>query len=843
MRPVINPSNRYCTVEWPRRFSARRAKQEIYSGNGVQDGFMCMATPAAASTRTAFKVYTSEKELTLGAALFDTAAPRPPYGEGTPLDDLEIHFDPYHDHLGFFQFLFTPGKDVYRHSHWPYAAAHSTSFPRIKLKRFRWEPDPNKSVHWFFVTFALEGIFRSGDCCGFQVTRASHVNLESGSWNHCSGNGHPDATSFGHLYLRGGPRVVTVDTAELEGNALELAGTVGGKARLLSLEVRDPLDRKAEARVRGGRGRWRARVELAGRPHGRYRIYPKTEGGEAEPGFFHCDLPAPRKKWPFKLCMTHDIPDNVVNNFYTPQRMDKEWQLLSGLGVERIHWLDYSNFPGIWKWRHWSEYSVRSIQECGDLFRVAARLARKNGLEIVGLLKPFDLGFNDPTMLEGRSGMVAGLEQRPLTAIPEIERHQEWTMQANPEWSRATEFPVTALRFFSQKPIPTLRSGDIQLWVSADNRKYTKYRGAFTIHQESVSRPHHRWTPAGKEAQRGRRKEWLIQLSRLKLRHPFVAIEIRKGDLEVVNQTFVFAEADDASSTDVELVLSTDGSLSDGFSFWREWPGWANRSERMLEDYSWRGERICLALGKQENLPTLLEPSYEGAREVWLARLEKMLRDGADGVGIRTLCHHNSCPEWLRYAFAEPVRDAFRQQYGREVQLTPEDYERVRRIRGEFYTQFLRDAKALTARYGKPLSIHFESGIEVPPQYDTRMQVHLDWGRWLDEGLMDAIYLKFWCSQSPFVHEKVLPVARRKEIPVTICDRNGFIRTPRGIEFAERFIREAHAAGFSGYTFYETADYVRLNPAGVPTPVRHTDVAIRRAGDTAAELRGVNQGN
>lgn len=799
---------------------------------------MCMATPAAASTRTAFKVYASKRELTVVAALFDTAAPRPPYEAGTPLDDLEVLFDPYHDHVGFFQFLFTPGKDVYLNNHWPYPEAHSTSFPRIELKRFRWEPDPRSKVHWLFATFALKGIFRNGNCCGFNVARASHANLESASWNHCSGNGCPDATSFGHLYLSDKPCLLGVDSCALDGNLLTLVGTISGKSRLASLEVRDPLDRKIETRVGAGRGRWRAAIKLASRPHGRYRIYPKLEGAAAEPGLFYCDLPAARKRWPFKLCMTHDIPDNVVHNFYTPERMEKEWRLLAGLGVERIHWLDYSNFPGLWKWRHWSKYSVRSIQECGDLFAVATRLAHKNGLEIVGLLKPFDLGFNDPTMLEGRPSMIAGLEQRPVTAVPEIEQHQGWTMPANPEWSRPVDFPVTTLRFFSRKPMPKLRSGDIQLWVSDDNRKYSKYRGTFTVSQSPISRPHHRWTPAGKEPQPGRRKEWSLQLDGLKLRRPFLAIETRKKGLELANQAFVIAEADDASSTDVELTLSTEGSLSDGFSFWKEWPSWANRSERILEDYTWRGAPICVAFGKQQNLPTLLEPSYEGARQIWLARLEKMLKDGADGVGIRTLCHHNSCLEWLRYAFADPVRETFRQQYGREVTTTPEDYERVRRIRGEFYTQFLWDAKALTARYGKLLSIHFETGIEVPPRYDTRMQIHLDWERWLDEGLMDAIYLKFWCSQSPFIHEKVLPVARQKGIPVTICDRNGFVRTPRGIEFAERFMREAHAAGFSGYTFYETADYIQLNPAGVPTPLRHADAAIRKAGDTVAELTG-----
>lgn len=73
--------------------------------------------------------------------------------------------------------------------------------------------------------------------------------------------------------------------------------------------------------------------------------------------------------------------------------------------------------------------------------------------------------------------------------------------------------------------------------------------------------------------------------------------------------------------------------------------------------------------------------------------MELVRRNGIPGVNPRMLCHHNGCSEWLRYAFAVPVRAEFRRRYQREVERVEEDYEKVRRIRGECFTGFLREAK------------------------------------------------------------------------------------------------------------------------------------------------------
>ena len=188
---------------------------------------------------------------------------------------------------------------------------------------------------------------------------------------------------------------------------------------------------------------------------------------------------------------------------------------------------------------------------------------------------------------------------------------------------------------------------------------------------------------------------------------------------------------------------------------------------------------------------------------------------------------------YLQYAFAAPVRDTFQSLYGRPPRLCQEDYERIRRIRGDFYTEFLRDAKRLVSEHGKKLIVELESGMEVPPSLDCRMQRPMDWRTWLKEGIPDEIRLKWWTMESTFVHEQVLPLARQRCIPVHIISR--CLHTGldiRAREMAELVIGGACAAGFSGYSFYEQQNLMDLSPEGRSTlkgPVRAYFARAREA--------------
>ena len=302
----------------------------------------------------------------------------------------------------------------------------------------------------------------------------------------------------------------------------------------------------------------------------------------------------------------------------------------------------------------------------------------------------------------------------------------------------------------------------------------------------------------------------------------------------------MLAEAWGADGTLAPLTVATNGTADRGFFFWKGWQGWSNQTEAVLQVRKWDGRDLGMVFRQMPNMPTMLEPAFEGARGIWLGRIRTILDSGADGVDIRTYCHHNGAMCYLTYAFAAPVREAFRSLYGRDPRPDPQDYERVRRIRGEFYTQFMRDAKRLVAARGRKLITELESGIEVPPALDCRMQLHLNWQRWITEGIVDEVRMKWWTTDSRFVHEQVLPLARRHGVPVHVISR--CLHTGldlRAAEMAELTIGGGCAAGFSGYTFYEQQNLMDLNPEGRSTLKGPVRAYFARARQTLERMGGL----
>jgi hypothetical protein len=368
------------------------------------------------------------------------------------------------------------------------------------------------------------------------------------------------------------------------------------------------------------------------------------------------------------------------------------------------------------------------------------------------------------------------------------------------------------------------------LWVSDDNQHFRPYSKPPRLKLGALQRPHRRWTPAGIVEEPDSRKQWFLELSQLDLRQPYLAVEIGRDDMSFIGHAFDLVE-----TSGVPITLACSGDRKSGFMF-GEW-GWNNHTEFNLRRRTLPGRNIGMAFREADRIPALFEPAFEGARRVWLERMKEIFVAGCDGVSIRTFCHHNFHLSCLKYAFAAPVREEFQSRYHRAPQATPEDYERIRRIRGECFTQFLREARKLANRFGRKVAFQFEAGIEVPVEYDTRMQFHMDYETWFKEDLLDEVSLKWFSSESHFVHEKVMPLARRHGVPVHVISR----LTPmgldaRGMETMPVLLRGAYQAGMSGFNIYETMNVMEMNPLGISIPKGFTDRAIPSAIQSLRQL-------
>ena len=212
--------------------------------------------------------------------------------------------------------------------------------------------------------------------------------------------------------------------------------------------------------------------------------------------------------------------------------------------------------------------------------------------------------------------------------------------------------------------------------------------------------------------------------------------------------------------------------------------------------------------------PAYLSPSFDEVRQWWLSWVRDVLDAGADGVELRVRAHH-SLFAWAEYGFESPVVQAFKERHGVDL-LTADDFDRaaLRRLRGEAYTEFYRQARALVNAYGKRLGMHASVTMDMDPEEGAAAEIHWDWPRWLDEGLADSITFKE-VRPGTRLAQKILSHIRDRNVEAIFCPyANNRWTTPGGERLVADWIRSAREAGFDGYQYYECCSVVRATPDG-----------------------------
>lgn len=836
MKLHVQETTRWHSVAYDANPTPEKLREEILLGRGNGSDFTLLSAHISPRDQTVFKVASNGTDLVVAAGLFYTTVERLISSDAKVPDSLEILFDLRHDHLGWSQFIFPPEGNAEELSFDPYPEAHNSDYPLLHLKDYRTESETFRSAttkgwrcRWIYATFDASEVFRHSAVVGFNICRTRPELLEFSAWNFPSGNGFQDATGLGHLH-RNAPAAVLHDAqAAFEPGCLRLHGRTDC-GDITSMKVRAPSGEEHRLEAVTADGQWSAVADLPQLEHGRYSI---VVDGNVEPREMHIDAAPPAARKSFTLSATYDTPMSLMPNCYTPERLRSEFSLLKEFGISKMHWIQNpDDWRSFWEYDRWGDNYAKTVEHCGDLLKCATEQAHHNGQQLYALYKVFDIGMNVWWFNEKTPSTVLEMEGLYAPTVPEIAAHPEWTLQSNTAWRRVSAFPITSIRLFSDEPIPAITADLVRLLVSADNRSYDGYTGPFSISQGVQERPNYRWTPAGKVPIEGTTPNWYIEISGLNINEAFAAVQI-DSDITLAHRGFMVAEATDANGQEAPLTVATSGHRDfrdKGYFFFKEWQDWVNSTEAILQRRKWSAKDFGMTFQEAPNMPTILEPSYEGTRNLWLGRLQSFLEAGVDGIDIRILCHHNGPMAYLKYAFAPAVCETFRGMYGRDPQTTHEDYQRIRHIRGDFFTQFLRDAKKLAAARGAKLAAHLEYGIEVPTHYNTRMQLFLDYKTWINEGIIDEIQLKYWTAHSPFVHEQILPIARRQGIPVHIISRcfdNGFDH--QGILTTEELIASAYRAGFDGFNLYEVDNLIELNAAGVPMAKGFTAPALRRA--------------
>ncbi len=555
----------------------------------------------------------------------------------------------------------------------------------------------------------------------------------------------------------------------------------------------------------------------------------------------HCPPRVSEAPAPFRLSVTNDTPMMVCGGPYTPDTLDSEMRILKSWGINRLHWIDYSNFPAFWTSPSWRENFRKTQRACGDdLLAAACNAARRHRIELVPDFKIFDIGFAggwEAPNVEGRLPFVKGMKSIDILGIPEMQGHEDAFMQTNPAWRRKTAYPIETLRLFSSEPLPELTLADIQLSQSVDNAHYASLGGrTITMAVRQVARPNLRWTPAGNVREKGTHRAWMLELRGLSIAQPYLGIEIKGArgiNGALTNFHFALVEAIGADGREVPFSCAGPSPAKfpgSKYHFFRKWPGWNNHNEPAVARISMPLSGFGITFIEPPALTGMLEPTHPTAQKIWLDRVEWYLEHDIPGIGIRSLCHHYHCGSWLQYAFAPSVISEFERQYGRKPEAGEEDYARIRLLRGEALGAFLSEARARIRKNQKKLIFQIECGSELPAANESRMAIYADYEKWIASGLFDELHARAITGHSPWLRNVILPLAHKHGVEVHLITRN----QSKGLDIrdcveTQRMVSDARQMGYHGLNFYESANLYEIGADGIVLPRAMAEPCLKEA--------------
>jgi len=151
--------------------------------------------------------------------------------------------------------------------------------------------------------------------------------------------------------------------------------------------------------------------------------------------------------------------------------------------------------------------------------------------------------------------------------------------------------------------------------------------------------------------------------------------------------------------------------------------------------------------------------------------------------------------------FNQPVVDEYIKRYGVNPRIEPFDKEKLRRLRGEFYTAFLEKTAVLVKGSGRKFCLHVPDMAFGSPTQSTMMEIHWDWRSWVDKGIPDEVTFKIIFTDNSFSPEglELIKRVREKNIPVSICPFLHAIPDLAG------YLGRVETLGVNAFTVYEAA--------------------------------------
>jgi hypothetical protein len=223
-----------------------------------------------------------------------------------------------------------------------------------------------------------------------------------------------------------------------------------------------------------------------------------------------------------------------------------------------------------------------------------------------------------------------------------------------------------------------------------------------------------------------------------------------------------------------------------------------------------------------------------------------MLDAGVDGVDLRVSAHGCLTDEPQAYGWNPPVLEAYVERHGAE----PVDLRKLAAIRGDFYSEFVRDASGLVRDRGRKLQVHLHAeAFRAEPVFGQQngvpANIEFQWRRWLESGWVDSAYLRtswFEAAEDPLggattrsrlktvlqdpVVSEMLAVSARVRVPVVL---NRYIGRAAGLsEYLDDLEQAARNGRFAGFDVYEFFDLAQSDQTAGALIARHGRLSALR---------------
>ena len=569
-------------------------------------------------------------------------------------------------------------------------------------------------------------------------------------------------------------------------------------------------------------------------------------------------------KHPFILSATVDFPDDVIPGPYDGCLLDDLMGTLKSMGVRRVYWLYYGDVEpeSFWAGSLYENpqipYGTQTLEAIGEPLKASAPVAHRHGLEIYGVLKPYNTGMsgsNGPCSGRRLSGIerIGGAVPQ---VIPFLERYPHTRLRRRPDTRASHGVPVSRIRLLKRDASPTrVRPENLQLWTSKDNGRYSRLDAALSVTERVEPAPREVRNYYGELVVAKGAAVRTLTIDGLNIRERFVVVttDFKDEAGDFINTAYGMVEAYCVdSSTPLPVVIASRGAFWTGprdlGSNTPDFDSGLGHIEIPLDVNAssegqglfWNslagGGLVGFAQGKNDYLPGTVSEVYSEVHRLWDGWVDRILETGVDGIDIRVSSHGSLVDEPWEYGFDEPAVEAYRMKQGAEPWSSTDDLVRFSRLRGQHFTSFIRRTSNRARSMGRKMQAHIHTEAFRPDIVHGQIMgfppnTHFAWQDWMRAGLLDGITFRTsWFEAledlpgTPPVRSR-LSNALSDPVAVEALELAGELGVPaymnRYLDRAvgvEEYLSDLETAmrdeRFAGFDLYESASFIRPTSDG-----------------------------